>query len=183
VAGVAIAPAVQVKVADAFGNGVAGASVSLALVGTGALSGSAPVASDAGGIARFNALSVNLVGGKQLTASSTGLPNAASGTFNVTAAAAVAQQWAQQPTDVVGGGGIAPAVQVKVVDGFGNGVAGASVTLALVGTGTLTGGGASATGASGVVTFSTLRVDRSGGKQLTAASGALAALTSVPFTV
>ena len=47
-----------------------------------------------------------------------------------------------QPSNVAAGSSITPAVQVKVVDAFNNPVAGESVSLALVGTGVLTGGGA-----------------------------------------
>jgi len=183
VAGASIAPAVQVKVADSFGNGVSGAPVALSLVGTGTLSGGAATATDATGTATFAGLSVDLAGAKQLTASSGALPTATSTAFNVSAAAASVVSFAVQPSDVVAGASIAPAVQVKVADSFGNGVPGASVALSLVGTGTLTGGDAVLTDASGIATFPALSVNLIGGKQLTATSGLLPTATSTAFTV
>src|SRR5204863_421035 len=103
VAGVAIAPAVQAKVADAFGDGGAA-------------------------------------------------PSTTSATFTVSPAAAATLAFVVQPTNAVAGVAVAPAVQVKVGDAFGNGVAGTSVSLALVGTGTLTGGDAASTDAGGIAT-------------------------------
>src|SRR5206468_2434066 len=148
VAGVAIAPAVQVKVSDAFGNIGRASCGSLALVGTGTLSGGGAVVSNASGNASFAGLSINLVGSKQLTASSGTLPSVTSTAFTVSPAAAASLAFTVQPSNVVAGVAIAPAVQVKVSDAFGNGVPGTSVSLALVGTGTLTGGGAASSNAS-----------------------------------
>ena len=71
--GQSITPAVVVRLLDANGNPVSGASVALALSsGTGTLSGvptPAPV-TDANGNATFSSLSVDQAGAKQLTASS-----------------------------------------------------------------------------------------------------------------
>src|SRR5262245_34172832 len=183
VAGASIAPAVQVKVADAFGNGVGGGAVSRLLVGTGVLTGGGATATDANGIATFGAVSVDLAGSKQLSATSGALTPATSAAFTVSAAAAATVTFEVQPSDVVAGATITPAVQVKVADAFGNGVAGESVSLALVGTGVLTGGGATATDANGVATFSALSVDLAGSKQLSATSGALTPATSASFAV
>jgi len=183
VAGASIAPAVEVKVSDALGNGVAGESVTLALVGSGVLTGGGAVLTDANGIATFAALSVDLVGAKQLEATSGALAPATSASFNVTAAAAATVAFDVQPTDVAAGGTITPAVQVKVADTFGNAVAGESVGLALLGAGTLTGGDATVTDANGIATFAGLSVDVAGAKQLEATSGALAPDTSAVFNV
>src|SRR5213079_1829769 len=114
VAGVAIAPAVQVKVADAFGNAVPGAAVSLALVGTGTLTGGAATATDAHGLASFSGLSVDLVGAKTLSASSGSLTPATSGAFTVSPAAAAAMSFVVQPSAVVAGATMATPVKVKV---------------------------------------------------------------------
>ncbi len=183
VAGVSIAPAVQVKVADAFGNGVVGESVSLSLIGTGALTGGGAVVTDGSGLATFSGLSVDLSGSKQLSASSGVLTPAASASFTVSSAAAATLAFEVQPSSITAGATIAPAVQVKVTDAFGNGVPTELVSLSLVGTGTLTGGGAVATDAAGVATFAGLSVDLVGSKQLTATSGALTPPTSAAFTV
>src|SRR5206468_1040247 len=128
------------------------------------------VASDANGLATFPALSVNLVGSKQLTASSGALPTATSAAFTVSPAAAAALAFTVAPSNVVAGVAIAPGVQVKVSDAFGNGVPATSVSLALAGTGTLTGGGALVSNAAGLATFSALSVNLAGSKQLTASS-------------
>ena len=183
VAGVAIAPAVQVKVSDAFGNGVPARSVSLALVGSGTLSGGGAVLSDAAGLATFSGASVNLVGSKQLTATSGVLPTVTSAAFSVSPATAAALTFAVAPSNVAAGAAIAPAIQVKVSDAFGNGIAGQLISMSLVGTGTLSGGGAVASDAAGLVTFPAASVNLSGSKQLTAASGVLPSVTSAAFTV
>ena len=88
VAGIAIAPAVTVQIQDASGHPLAqpGVTVTLSLTsGSGTLSGTTSQATDFSGLATFPGLSVNLAGAKQLTAASTGLTPAISGTFDVTA--------------------------------------------------------------------------------------------------
>ena len=182
-AGVNITPAVQVRVSDALGNGVPTELVSLSLVGTGTLTGGGATATDANGIATFNALSVDVTGSKQLSAASGVLTPVTSAAFTVNAAAAATITFQVQPTDVAAGANIAPAVQVRVADAFGNGVPTELVSLSLVGTGTLTGGGATATDANGIATFAGLSIDVTGSKQLSAASGALTPVTSAAFTV
>jgi hypothetical protein len=182
-AGATMSPAVRVKVADAFGNGVAGEAVSLALVGTGALTGGGAVDTDASGIAEFATLSIDLADSKQLTASSGALTPVTSASFNVTAAAAAALSFDVGPSPVTAGAAMSPAVRVKVADAFGNDVAGEPVSLALVGSGSLTGGGAVNTDTSGIAEFATLSIDLAGSKQLTASSGALTPVTSTSFNV
>ena len=183
VAGVAIAPAVQVKVADAFGNGVAGASVTLALSGTGTLNGGGPTLTDTAGLASFAALNLDVTGSKQLSATSGALTPVPSASFSVSAAAAAALSFVTPPSDIVAGGTIAPAVQVRVADAFGNNVAGAPVTLSLLGSGTLTGGGAVPSDVTGLASFASLSVNLAGTKQLTASTGALTPVSSSAFTV
>src|SRR5262249_12879544 len=160
-----------------------GASVTLALSGTGTLTGGGAQVSDATGVATFSALSVNLVGSKQLSASCGVVTPLASVSFTVSPAAAASLSFTQQPTNVVAGVAIAPAVQVRVADAFGNAVSGTSVSLALAGSGTLTGGGAVASNASGIAGFGGLSVNLVGSKQLTASSGLLPTATSSSFTV
>jgi adhesin/invasin len=183
VAGATMAPAVTVRVRDAFGNAVPGATVALSLVGSGTLTGGAAAASDSTGLTSFAALSVDLVGSKQLNATCGALTPLASNTFAVSAAAASAVAFVQQPSAVVAGVVMAPAVTVRVRDAFGNGVPGASLALALVGSGTLTGGAAQTSDGDGVATFPALSVDVSGAKHLSASSGTLAPVASDPFTV
>jgi hypothetical protein len=184
VAGVAIAPAVQVQVRDAFTNPVAGTSVTFALLGGGTLTGGGAVVSNASGIASFNNLRVDLAGSKQLRASSGVLPTATSNAFTVSAAAAANLTFAVQPAGAVAGVNVAPAVHVLVRDAFTNPVAGTSVSLALVGTGVLSGGAAVASDANGIASFSAL--ERHPGRQQAAhriERRALPTATSTAFTI
>ena len=64
-------------------RGIGGQSVTLALTGTGVLSGATAQISDAAGIATFSALSIDLTGSKQLSATSGALPSATSTSFTV----------------------------------------------------------------------------------------------------
>jgi hypothetical protein len=81
-----IAPPVVVQLRDAYGNNVASnATISLTLSsGTGTLSGTTSLATDATGQSTFTNLSINLAGVKQLTAAKSGLPSVASSLFNIT---------------------------------------------------------------------------------------------------
>src|SRR5258708_36894355 len=68
-----ITPEGQVQAYGTNGQALAGATISLSLGnGTGTLSGTLARSTDAGGIAHFNDLSVDLAGPKMLTASSNG---------------------------------------------------------------------------------------------------------------
>jgi hypothetical protein len=182
-AGVAIAPAVQVRAQDALGNDVPGAMVTLSLVGSGVLTGGSPVATDGSGIATFSSLSVDLAGSKQLSATSGSATPASSAAFSVSPATPAELTFEVQPTNTLVTATITPAVQVKVADAFGNGVSGENVTLSLVGTGVLTGGGAVATDGAGLATFTSLSVSAAGSKHLSATSGVLGPEQSDVFTV
>src|SRR5207248_3265091 len=120
VAGVAIAPGVRAHVADDLGTSLPGAAISLGLVGSGVLAGGGAIASDADGVAGFLGLSVDLAGSKQLTASSGTLASVTSTAFAVSPAAAASLAFTVQPSNVVAGVAVAPAVQIKVADAFGN---------------------------------------------------------------
>ena len=103
-------------------------------------------------------------------------------------AAAAKLVFLQQPSDVVSGAPIAPAVTVQVQDGQGQLAPGYSdaITLSLGGgtPGAKLGGTVSATPVAGVATFADLTVDLAGsGYQLTAASGRLAVARSTTFRV
>src|SRR5206468_3354467 len=140
-------------------------SVSLALVGTGTLTGGGAAMSDASGNASFAGLSINLAGSKQLTAASGTLSSVTSTAFIVSPAAAASLGFTIQPTNVVAGVAIAPAVLVRVAAAPCTAVLGSSVSLALVGTGTLTGGGAAVSDASGNASFAGLSINLAGSKQ------------------
>jgi adhesin/invasin len=188
-AGVAVSPAVSVQLEDASGNPVPSSGVTITLSlssGTGVLSGTLSRPTDAGGLASFNDLSVNLAGSKALTAASSGVTSAVSSSFTVTAAAASQLAFVQQPTNEVAGVAISPTITVQLRDQFGNNVSssGVGVTMAISsGNGTLSGTTTQATNAGGLASFANLSIDLAGSKILTATSGALTAAVSSSFTI
>src|SRR5688572_14481956 len=98
---------------------------------TGTLGGATTQTTDAGGVATFNDLSIDLVGSKTLTAGSGAL--VVSSSFVISPAAASQLDFVQQPSNAVAGESISPAVTVQLKDQFGNNVpqAGVSVAMAL----------------------------------------------------
>ncbi len=193
VAGVAISPAVSALVQDAGGNTVTSSTASVTMAigtnpGGGTLSGTLAVAAS-GGVATFSNLSINKVGtGYTLVGASTGLTSATSTPFNITVGAAAKLAFTTQPTAVVAGVSISPAVAATVQDANGNTVtsSSASVTVAIgtnPGSGTLS-GTTSAAASGGVATFSSLSINKSGtGYTLTAAATGLTGATSSTFNV
>ena len=193
VAGVSIAPAIQVTVEDAGGNQVPSATNQITIaIGTnpssGTLSGTL-VGNAVSGVATFSTLSINNAGtGYTLGASASGLTSATSSAFNVTAGVASKLGFNVQPTGVTAGNSITPAVQVSVQDSLGNLVSSATnqITIA-IGTnpssGTL-GGTAQVNAVAGVATFSTLNINKSGaGYTLSASASGLTGATSSAFNV
>ncbi|NMO14351.1 hypothetical protein HPC49_02580 [Pyxidicoccus fallax] len=187
-------PAVAVTVRDAFGNTVTGHStpveLALATHSSGAsLTGTVSV-TPVNGVASFPGISVNQVGtGYVLSASTPGL-TANSSAFNVTAGAPARLEFGVQPSNVVAGVAIAPAVTVRVVDAHGNTVTTATNSIIVAignnpGVGILN-GTKTVSAVNGVATFSTLSITRSGvGYTLTASVGGNSLTTGVsaPFTV
>jgi len=197
VAGAVISPSIQIAVQDSFGNVVSSATTTVTVgLTTGAgspgaiLSGTHTVRT-AGGVATFADLKVNKAGsGYTLTASVTGIANATSAAFAVTPGAAARLAFAVQPTGVVAGAVISPAVQVVIQDAQGNTVTGATTAVSLALTsGTGSAGAAlsgtlTASGANGVATFNFLIVNKAGvGYSLTATAAGLAGATSSGFDV
>ncbi len=192
-AGAVLSPAVQVAVLDPLGNALPSSTASIALAlgsnpGGGVLSGTNPE-SAVGGVAAFPGLSVDKVGtGYTLVASSAGLASATSAPFDISLAAVAKLAFLVQPSALVAGGVVSPAVQVAVQDAFGNtdssSTAGVSIVLGNnPGGGVLQGvGAASAVG--GVATFADLTLDRVGaGYSLVASSPGLVDATSAAFAV
>ena len=191
VAGVAISPAVTVRILDAFNNLTTSTANVTLVIGTnpggGTLSGTTTVAA-VNGVATFSNLSIDKTGtGYTLTAASSGLTGATSSPFNVTAAAAHHLAFSQQPTTTVAGAAISPAVTVQIVDQFGNLTAStANVTLAI---GTNPGGGTlfgitTVAAVNGVATFGNLSINHAGtGYTLTAASNGLTNVVSDAFNI
>ncbi len=194
-AGASITPAVTVAVEDALGNVVTSATNTITVAiganpGSGTLSGGTIVL-PSGGVATFAGLSINKSGtGYTLTViASPALTGATSNSFNVTVGAAAQLVFVQQPTSIVAGNSITPAVTVAIEDNQGNVVTTASnqITLGIganPGSGILT-GGAAATPVNGVATFAALSINKSGiGYTLTAsASPVLTGVTSSTFNV
>ncbi|HVE82255.1 MAG TPA: Ig-like domain-containing protein, partial [Myxococcales bacterium] len=193
VAGQAISPAVTIQVMDDFGNAdtTFTGTVTVALSGgnpSAVLSGTASTSAVAG-VATFSDLSVDKAGaGYQLDATGTGLTSASSSAFGVRAGPAARLAFIIQPSSGTAGQGLAPAIAVQALDGFGNvdsaftGVV--SVSLGGGATNAVLSGANTAAASGGVATFSGLSIDKAGtGYQLTASSGALTNDTSSAFNV
>ncbi|MEP6484527.1 MAG: S8 family serine peptidase [Rudaea sp.] len=141
------------------------------------------------GVATYSALKINQ-GGTGYTLSATSTPNgltATSAAFNITTGAASKLVFTVQPTNVIAGHPISPAVQVSVEDANGNLVTAGSfqLTLKKIGctTATPSGGGPIAT-TNGVVSFPALTLNTmANGVQLQAIANGLSTATSQSFNV
>ncbi len=125
-AGSAITPAVTVEVVDKYGNLISTDSsdqVTLSVAGgPGSFtSGSTLTATVSGGIASFGNLILDSAGSYTRSASATGgLISTMSGSFTVNAAGPDHLGFNVQPSNATAGTAINPAVQVEVLDPFGN---------------------------------------------------------------
>lgn len=142
VAGVAIAPAIQVVAQNGSGITIAtySGAVTLAIAanpGSGTLAGTA-TASAVAGVATFSGLSINRSGtGYTLGASATGLSPATSLPFNIAAGSPTTLALVSGDNQAAAPGAALPSpVVVRVTDALGNGVSGRTVTFAVA-----TGGG------------------------------------------
>ncbi len=193
VAGTTISPAVQVEILDRLGNRVTSATdgVSIAIrdnPGGGTVSGTTTVAA-ASGVAVFPDLSIDKTAtAYTLQASAGGLAAATSTPFAIGPSAPDHLAFLVQPSGAVAGTAISPAVQVEILDQFGNRVTSAAdgVSIAILGNpggGTLSGTNPVAA-AGGVATFPDLSIDQAGiGYTLQAATGTLTTTTSVAFEI
>ena len=141
------------------------------------------------GIATFAGCKIDKPGtGYTLTATSAGLTSATSNAFDVAVGPATKVVYTQQPTAVVAGSVISPAVVVTVQDAVGNTVTSSSATVAVAfgtnpGAGTLS-GTVSLAATNGVATFSDLSINKTGtGYTLVASSTGLTSATSSAFNV
>jgi hypothetical protein len=192
VAGVAIAPAIQVSAQDAGSNTVPGfvSNVTIAIgtnPGGGALSGTATVAAVAG-VATFATLNIDKTGtGYTLAATSGILTAGTSQAFDVTAGAVAQLLFTTQPTNTVAGSTITPNVAVVAQDALGNTATAftGNVTLTLaVNPGGATPNNATVAAVAGVATFSSLFLDKSGtGYQLQASDGTHISAPSSAFNI
>jgi hypothetical protein len=175
-------PDIQVNVLDQAGNlFTTPAAVTLAANGPGSLTGTV-TAQSVNGVATFSGLVLDAAGSYTLTASATGLTSGTSSTFNINPAAAASVTFPTIPANSSAGN--LAALNVDVVDAFGNPVAGTStqVTLTATGPGKL-GGTTSLTTTTGVATFSNLTLTTAGSYTLTATATGLTPVTSPSFTI
>ncbi|MFL5358662.1 beta strand repeat-containing protein [Archangium sp.] len=190
VAGEAIAPAIQVVVRDAYDNAVAspGGEVNVSLVGEGATLSGTLSARVSQGVATFADLSVDKVGAYNLQFHFGDKVTAQSRQLKIKPGARTALAFTVQPSAVVAGVNIAPAVAVSIVDKKGNVVPDATdtITLALADNpgGATLNGTLTAAAVSGVATFGNLSLKKAaGGYTLQASSGSLTAVKSGAFAV
>jgi len=179
----------SVVVRDANNNPVAGVAVTFAVTaGGGSILPLAAVLTNASGIATLTSWTLGTVAGANtVTATATGLTGSPV-TFTATGVAGAAAQLAivQQPSTSATSGqplGLQPTVQVQ--DAFGNPVSGVvSVSVTLVGTGTLGGTTPIGTNASGLATFTDLSITADPGTYtLNFTSGSLTPVTSGGITL
>jgi hypothetical protein len=192
-AGSAIAPPVQVTAHDAFGNTATDftGTVTVALganPGGATLSGTA-TATAAAGVATFSNLILDKsASGYTLTASAAGLTDASSAAFDVSPDGEDHLEFIIQPTSATAGASITPAIQVAVLDVFGNTVTTftGDVTLSIGANpgGAVLSGTTTTAAVAGVATFADVSLDRSGtGYTLTATALGLSSVTSISFDV
>jgi hypothetical protein len=192
-AGALIAPAVEVRVVDAFGNTVTASSDAINMsIGVnpsgGTLSGTATVVA-VQGVAVFSDLRIDKAGaGYTLEASSAGGSPATSNPFDITATVPTGLAFTVQPSDVMAGDSITPPVEVTVLDSHGSRIPGntSSVTLSLgVNPGGSTLRGTLVVSAvDGVATFPDLSLDQAGsGYTIVASAQGITTASSVPFAV
>lgn len=195
-----IAPAVKVAVQDQFGNTVSTASPAGVQLAIGVLGGGTTTATLSGGgstntssgVATFSGLSVNTVGTNYvLIATAPGanptLAQAQSNSFNVVAAGgAIKLGFTAQPPSSATAGSNLTAYTVALQDASGNTVQSAPATTiniaVLSGPGNIT-GSTNVSTASGVATFSTTALNKTGTYKLIATSGAYRADSSGLITV
>jgi len=193
VAGAAIAPALQVRARDAFGNTATGFTgpVTIAIgtnPGGGTLSGTTTVNAVAG-VATFGSLGIDRSGtGYTLTASAAGLAPGTSAPFDVTAGTPHHLAFVVQPTTTAAGVSITPALQVEVRDPLDNRVPSANhaVTLAIETNpaGGILAGTTTISASAGVATFTGLSIDKAGtGYTLTATAAGLTGAASTAFAI
>ena len=187
VAGIAISPAVTVRIEDSFGNlttSTANVTVALTAPGAATLSGTTNQPAVAG-LAIFTNLSVDKIGSYTLTATSGSLTAGVSSTFAISAAGATTLTFSTQPTNVQAATLFSPVVSVS--DAFGNPVSGRSVVLTVTGNPSVgfactTSSTTVASNAAGSSTFTGCRINTAGTYTLTATSTSLT-VTSNSFVV
>ncbi|MFL5356157.1 S8 family serine peptidase [Archangium sp.] len=191
VVGSVITPAVKLAIQDAYGNQTTATStVALTLSGSGGgvLSGTVSAAAVAG-VATFSNLSIDKVGTDYTLRAAVGTSySTVSSAFAVTPGAPYRVTITRQPSDVVAGASITPAVQVSLFDKQGNLATQSSAPVAIVmgtnPTGATLGGVTTVNAVAGVATFADLSLSRTGTNfTLVAGSSGLFQDSSVSFNV
>jgi hypothetical protein len=185
----ALAAPFVARVKDAFGNSVAGVSVSWAVASGGGSLSSTTNTSDANGLVQTLLTMGPTAGTNTVTVTSTGLAGSPL-TFTANSAPGVATKLAftTQPANVVAGVNFASAPVVQAQDAFNNPVASHATNILIAistnpGGATLS-GGTTVTPAGGASSFTGLSLNKSGvGYVLTATSGGLTAAVSATFDV
>ncbi len=187
-AGVAITPAVTVRVTDAGSNPVAGVSVTVSVSGgTPSLTGTVTAATDASGVATFANLSISVAGSYRLEAASSGM-TALSSSFQISAAtsAVVILAFEGDGQSAAVGTAYAGPLKARVEDLFQNPVVNASVTFVAPVSGasvTFLGSTTVASGADGVAIAPPMSANtQTGAFQVTANTAAAAGPTLFNLT-
>ena len=181
------ASTITVTALDGFGNPIPGKAVVLAATGSGYTLTPPAAATDANGVAT-GTLASTKAEAKTISATVGGTSITQTAVVTVAPAPASGLRFLAQPSSVAAGAAISPAVQVEILDGFGNRVTDAThgVTVAI---GANPGGGAlfgtpTQVASGGVATFADLSIDKAGtGYTLAATSGTLTGDVSVAFDV
>jgi sugar lactone lactonase YvrE len=167
----------------------AGVAVTFAVATGGGMVTGASVVSNAAGLAIVGSWTLGTTPGTNtLTATAAGIAGSVSFTATAVPGAAARLAFATQPSDVVPGRQITPAVSVLVEDSFGNIVTtdNSLVTLTLANNpgGATLGGFTAGRAVNGRVPFNALFLTATGsGYTLTASDGSLQPITSQPFNV
>ena len=186
-----LAPAVAVTLRDEFGNTASESHQQVTLSIASGPSGAAIVGGGprppVTGVVTFDHVQLDKAGTYTLTASAAAVTSATSASFTIAAGDPAALGFVVQPSNVVAGTSIAPAVQVGIFDAAGNLAITATdeITLSIVAGPTgasLTGLGPTAA-VDGVATFSAVQGVTAGTYQLQATSGTLTAATSTIFDI
>ncbi len=183
------ATGIEIAARDGHGNtdtGFTGDVTAALSSGTGTLAGTTVQAAVAG-VATLGGLSINLIGSKQLTFSSPDLASVNSNLFDVLAAADDQLAFLQQPSNVIAGEPIAPAITVRILDEFGNQTGSAATVALAIGTnpgGATLGGTTSLAAQNGVASFGNITLNAGGnGYTLLASATGLGGDTSAAFNV
>jgi len=186
VAGLAVTTAPSVKVTNQNNQGVAGIAVTFAVASGGGSVTGATVTTGSDGVAAVGSWTLGTTAGANtLTATAAGITGSPV-TFTVTGSAGAPKTVTKQPgTDnqnANAGEAVAVKPAVKVVDQFGNPVAGVTVTFAIATGGGTVAGGSATTGADGVATVGNWFVGGAAGANTLTATVTGAGITGNPAT-